>query len=41
VDLQATDWVVDLGARFVAGPTTAAAIVSRLGYAPCSSSCCS
>lgn len=32
-ELQATQWVIDLGARFGADPTTAAAIVSRLGYA--------
>ncbi len=32
-ELQVTQWVVDLGARFGADPTTAAAIVSRLGYA--------
>jgi len=32
-DLQVTQWVIDLGARFGADPTTAAAIVSRLGYA--------
>jgi branched-chain amino acid transport system permease protein len=32
-DLQVTGWVIDLGARFGADPTTAAAIVSRLGYA--------
>jgi branched-chain amino acid transport system permease protein len=32
-ELQTTQWVIDLGARFGADPTTAAATVSRLGYA--------
>ena len=32
-ELQTLDWVIALGARFGADPTTAAAIVSRLGYA--------
>jgi branched-chain amino acid transport system permease protein len=31
--LQQTDWVLDLASRFDASPATAAAIVSRLGYA--------
>ncbi len=31
--LQATPWVIDLGARFGVDPTTAAALVSRASYA--------
>jgi branched-chain amino acid transport system permease protein len=39
--LQTTPWVRDFGAWINADPTTAAAIVNRLGYASCSSSCSS